>query len=1184
MSMCAVDAHHVKLANGLEQSIPGVLPKAHLKIGPIRSRIDLLVTDLDGFDIVLGMDWMEMFSVLPDPTRRRIVANGRIAHAMAESPLPDSVSENIELCSATAFRRHVHKRRDEVEVLVAMVTEQDTGNRPASSLAAQSPEHAKLEADIRKKYASILVDEIPPGLPKQRTIDGREIVFELPTAPDAVPYARNPYRPTVKESEEITKQIEDLLARGWIRPSLSAWAAPVLFVPKKTTDGVTKWRMCVDYRGLNKQTVRTAFPMPRVDELLERVDGAIFSKLDLAQGYHQIRMKPEDVPKTAFVTPQGQFEFLVMTFGFAGAPSTFSFMMNSVLHGLSFVAVYLDDILIFSKTAHEHVHHVSQVMDRLTEQKLYCRPAKCEFFRTEVEYLGHVVYGDGTRVEQSKIDAVQRWEQPANASDLRSFLGLAGYYRNFCPLFSDVAAPLTALTGKAPWVWTRACTAAFEKLKLLLCTAPTLIRPDTHKPFVVMTDASDYGIGAVLQQDQGKGLQPICFMSHKLNSAERNYPVHERELLAIVVALRTWRHLLQDARFAVEVQTDHKALVYFNTQPGLSPRQVRWQNFLSDYELRIEYLKGSDNIVADALSRKTNLRLSAIRLMAEYDPLLKRVRAAYASDPACVSRLQAAAQPVSDDRFRTLHGMLYYVQDGKLRMYVPDDRTLRTELIRDYHEPAVAGHFGAEKTYASIREWYYWPAMREQVYEFCKTCMSCQLNKPTACPPVMVTPLEVPTSPWQCISMDWVTELPRSFEGHDAILNVVDRFTKWAIVIPCNKTQNAKQMATALFQHVFGVFGLPESIVSDKDTRLTSHFVHELWKLYDIHAKKSLPYRPQTDGSTERFNRTFLERLRHFVQRSQRSWEQRVPALMYSYNNAEHKATGFTPHFLLFGRVPRDPRVSAEQVNLANGKDLKVWLRDLYAGFHDAEIAMQKQADAMVRRGPTHEHVYAPGDLVKITTEYLHIAVLSTQTAKLQQRFVGPFTVLRKHKRAPVYTVILPEQYRGMRHTFNAHDLRPWFADDRHPEYVYPQVEPHPTDVVIVEVADRKPRRGRNPDNCTVEERKAQYLVAYRSNPDVRTWVNDVDVHNILVGTFLIEKFELMYPRSAERPCNPVKDYAVVGDNGPDRRVTRAMRRVRGGPGAEAPGGTESSRSRSPTPQSWTTEELESEDEFLYDY
>lgn len=1181
LSMVAIDAHHVRLANGSEQSIPGVVPKAHIKIGKIKTRIDLLVTDLDGFDVVLGTDWMEMYNGLPDPAGRKLVANGQTAHAMAEEIIPESISEYIELCSATAFRRYVHKRRDNVEILVAMVTERDIESTPAvpSSLASQSPEHAKLEAQIRAKYADILVDEIPPGLPKKRTLDGREIVFELDTAPDAKPFARAPYRPTVKESEEITKQIQDLLARGWIRPSLSAWAAPVLFVPKKSTDGVTKWRMCVDYRGLNKQTIRTAFPMPRVDELLERVDGAIFSKLDLAQGYHQIRMKEEDVPKTAFVTPQGQFEFLVMTFGFAGAPSTFSFMMNSILKGLSFVAVYLDDILIFSKTAEEHTRHVSQVMDRLVAEKLYCRPSKCEFYRTEVEYLGHVVYADGTRVEQSKVDAVQRWELPANASDLRSFLGLAGYYRNFCPLFSDVAAPLTALTGKAPWVWTRACTAAFEKLKLLLCTAPTLIRPDLFKPFVVMTDASDYGIGAVLQQDQGKGLQPICYMSHKLNSAERNYPVHERELLAIVVALRTWRHLLQDARFAVEVQTDHKALVYFHTQPGMSPRQVRWQNFLADYELKIEYLKGSENVVADALSRKTNLRLNAIRLMADYDPLLKRVRNAYAADPDVVRRMKQAAGPASEGNFRNLHGMLYYVQDGKLRMYVPDDEVLRKELIRDYHEPAFAGHFGAEKTYASIKQWYYWPKMREQVYEFCKTCMSCQLNKPTACPPVMAVPLEVPDSPWRHISMDWVTELPRSYEGHDAILNVVDRFTKWAIVIPCNKTQSAVQMATALFQHVFGVFGIPESIVSDKDTRLTADFTKELWKLFEIHAKKSLPYRPQTDGSTERFNRTFLERLRHFVNRSQRNWEQRIPALMFSYHNAEHKATGFTPHFLQFGRVPRDPRASAEMVNLANGKDVKQWLSELYASFHDATVSMQKQADAMIRQGPDREHVYAPGDLVKITTTHLHLALPSTQTAKLQQRFVGPFTVLSKHKRAPVYEVRMPPQYRGMRTTFNAHDLRPWFPDERHPAYVYPLIEPHPTDVCVVEVADRKPRRGRNANGCSPAEHKAQYLVAYRSNPDLLSWVNDTVLRDIMYGDYLIEKFELMYPRSAEQPCNPVKDYEVrYNDRGRERRVTRAMQALEDG------GGDKSSRtSTAPSEEGWPAEDSDSEDAVSFD-
>ena len=292
-----------------------------------------------------------------------------------------------------------------------------------------------------------------------------------------------------------------------------------------------------------------------------------------------------------------------------------------MLKGLDFVLVYLDDVLIFSKNSTDHNLHVRQVLDRLREHKLYAHEDKCEFFKTEIEYLGHVVTPEGIQMEPSKVASILSWKVPQNSTDVRAFLGLAGYYRAFVGNFSDIAAPLTDLTGHAAFVWTRIHQESFDRLKLAVASAPVLARADTRLPFVVMTDASDYGVGAVLQQDRGAGMQPVCFLSHKLSSAERNYPVHERELLAIIIALRTWRHYLQDARYQVVVQTDHQALRFFQDQPKRSPRQVRWQAFLSDYNVQIEYVKGEENPVADACSRRAELRLAAIRACADSDPL-----------------------------------------------------------------------------------------------------------------------------------------------------------------------------------------------------------------------------------------------------------------------------------------------------------------------------------------------------------------------------------------------------------------------------------------------------------------------------------------------------------------------------------------------------------------------------------
>ena len=451
--------------------------------------------------------------------------------------------------------------------------------------------------ELVDEFKDVFPDTLPKGRPPKR-----DIVHEIRTEEGAKPPSRPPYRLGPAEQDEMEEQVKDLLAQGFIRPSASPYGAPILFVPKK--DG--RWRMCIDYRALNKQTVRDQFPLPRIDALLERLGQAkVFTKLDLASGYHQIAMEETSIQKTAFRTNRGHFEFLVMPFGLTNAPATFQRLMNKVFAGNldKFIAVYLDDILIFSRNLDEHWQHLRWALDQLRKAKLYGRLHKCEFLKDQVEYLGFEVGPRGIQASPGKVKAIIEWPRPKSVHDVRSFLGLASYYRRFVRGFSEMARPLTQMTrAGVEWEWSEAQHQAFNRLKLALTTAPVLKLPDFEKQFIVTTDASDAAVGAILEQDFGNGLQPVAFASRKLNDAEMRYSAYERELLGIVWALAQWKHYCRGPH-AVIIQTDHAPLRHLPNQSSVNSRIWKWINIMQGYNLEIRHIPGKRN-PADTLSRQ----------------------------------------------------------------------------------------------------------------------------------------------------------------------------------------------------------------------------------------------------------------------------------------------------------------------------------------------------------------------------------------------------------------------------------------------------------------------------------------------------------------------------------------------------------------------------------------------------
>lgn len=829
-----------------------------------------------------------------------------------------------------------------------------------------------------------------------------EINLEPGTTP---PYIR-PYRQSEKEMKLSKEYTDEMLRKGFIRPSQSPCASPMVFAEKKGSD---KPRPCIDYRGLNAITVKNRYPLPLIDTLIDRLRTAkYFVKLDLREAYNLIRIREGDEWKTAFITKEGLFEYLVMPFGMSNAPATFQSYIDRALQGLSDTELiaFIDDILIYGDTVEEVQQRTHRCLQRLREYGLYVKLKKCMFDVTEVPFLGYIIGKGGITMDTKRVDTIVQWPRPMKVKEVQSFLGFCNFYRRFIYQYSKVAAALTNLTKKeGRFEWTAQAEGAFQALKGAFTKHLMLKHFDPNLPCYIYTDASGYAISGVLCQKYDGILHPVAFYSRKMDTAERNYGTPDQELLAIVKSMKHWRHYLEGALHQVTVYSDHANLQRFRTKTDLSRRQVRWAEDLQRYDFIIQHCPGKAN-PADGPSRRIDyllddggqspstqpfLYLAATIIRDDLQPLLKE---AYETD-AFVSKLMA--KPLGEPWAKE-EDILYYGD----KVYVPE--RLRIQVLEENHDAPMAGHFGQDRTLELIKRTYYWPAMQDSVRTYIQGCQECQRNKPNNHTTFgLLAPLPPPVKPWTRIGMDMITDLPTTKNGFDCIMVFIDAFSKMSHFVPCKKTLNSITAAEMLRKEVIKHHGIPSVIISDRDKRWINKFWKELSDRLKIKQSPSSAYHPQTDGQTERVNPVLEAYLRSFINYEQDNWDEWLDQAEFAYNNSRHAATGTTPFFAVYGYHPnhefkaqddREGEVN-EPAAALHAERMKDLHETMYQNLEKAQRRMTKYYNAHRK-----DHSFAEGDKVWLRTTNIRT---QRECKKLDRKKLGPFKITK---------VIGPQAYR----------------------------------------------------------------------------------------------------------------------------------------------------------------------------
>ncbi len=950
-----------------------------------------VVMPLVGHDVLLGRDWLHQHNPHIDWQTGIVHLRSRLPWHLSKPQPSASTEHHIMLCSRRTFST-LARQKDNHCFGVFATTELLSND--------QQQQHVddELAITIMQDFQDVFPKELP-GLPPSREVD-----HAIELSPGVSPPCRAPYRLAPHELAELQKTLKELLNKGLIRHSTSPFGLPVLFVRKK--DG--SLRMCIDYRALNNITVKNRYPLPHPEDLLNQVAGAKwFSVIDLKSGYHQVRIKAGDEHKTAFRTRFGLYEWMVMPFGLTNAPSTFQRMMNDIFRDCldKFVIVFLDDILIYSKTKEDHAQHLRLVLQLLRQNQLYAQPAKCRLVRQTIDYIGHTISKDGISPMQDKVSAILDWATPANVSELRSFLGAITYYHRHIAHMADIGSPLyELLSTKSAWRWEEEQQQAFIKLKQAIKDSATLTPIVAGGEFVMHTDASDVGIGAALEQITDDSTEPklVAFHSRRLGPAERNYSTHDRELLAVVDSLKTWRHWL--AGQTITVITDHRTLQFLHTQSTPTGRHARWLDTLAEYNVKFVYKPGKDNIVADALSRRppdTEAIAVGINVLATAAPQAKQwlqtIRQSYPADPWFGAVHQQLSAGVASKKFELRNGLIYLKHTD--RICLPDKQQLRLDVLHDCHDIAISGHQGTHKTLELVKRQWHWPGLDKFVTDYVTQCDSCQRNKSSRQATAgLLQPLPVPDSPWQSVSMDFIVALPKS-DQYDAIVTFTDRMTKMLVAVPTSTNLTAPQTAEIFFRHIFCQHGMPTELVSDRDPRFSSQFWQELFRSMGVKIAMTTAYHPSGNGQAERMNQSLEGMIRTFTNYHQSDWSQLLPQLVFAYNNTVNASTRHTPFYLNYGRHPTMPHALAAPGSRTNRVEateqfIEQQQRLLTAAKQRILEAQKQQAKYANKK--RRDDKFEIGDRVLLSTKHIMLdADRERASRKFTARWIGPFAIKR---------------------------------------------------------------------------------------------------------------------------------------------------------------------------------------------
>ena len=773
------------------------------------------------------------------------------------------------------------------------------------------------------------------------------VLHRIELVPGSTPIFQQPYRAGPEARKAEAAEVQRMLEAEVIVPSISEWASPVILVPKPDQS----LRFCVDYRRLNSVTKRDSYPMPRMDECIDSLGNAnIFSTLDCNSGYWQLPIAEGDQEKTTFTCHAGSYKFLRMPFGLRNAPATFQRAMDIILSGVRWKCciVYLDDIIVFSKNREDHLRHLEEVFRLLRDAGATLRLKKCEFFKDEVKYLGHVIRPGRLGMLQKNVESIVKAMPPKTKTQMRSFLGMCNVYRRFIKGYAKIAHPLNRRTSKdSPETWDDLSEdemTAFQTLKRALVTAPILALPREGYPYTLDTDASAYQIGCCLLQEQPDGhLLPVGYWSRSLTPAERNYSSTEKECLAVVWATLHLRPYLERTRFTI--RTDHEALRWLLNLRDPRGRLARWGLRIQEFDFEIQYRPGSSHALADGPSRLATTGLDESHLNDEIPCLprfsrhvLRPQTADERSEAPSPSREITTAMVVRNDELRLpisvdemlveqsrdeycqwarrqmdlstsspfaidQHGVLIRRSplDGTLQVVVPE--SLRRRLLDIAHNPPISAHPGRSRMYQTLRRDFYWPSMTVDIHFVVENCESCARNRIKDQRNVYPMKLFPADKPLDFVAADILGPLPKTKHGKRFILVVTDRFSK------LTKTESLRTITSLSVAKAFcriWVFnyGTPSILLTDNGTQFTARFFMNVCRILGIKKVFTTAYHPQANGQAERFNRTILAGLRNYVSESQRDWDEWLEPLTYAYNMQVHRSTGTTPFDLVLTRHP----------------------------------------------------------------------------------------------------------------------------------------------------------------------------------------------------------------------------------------------------------------------------------------